>query len=141
MLIYHTHPPTTEFIDWITSPYVLPHTAQEWKATLKQLIMFSLIWLIPNIISSNLIASIMDDLQFLVPPNIFLSSSYPKSNKYERACLRFKKILSLIIFWLTGMCCLSQIWTLTYYIKLSLTQNFESFINIYLVLKKSLKTN
>lgn len=79
----------------------------------------------------------MDDLpQFLVPPNIFLSSSYPKSNEYERACLRFKKILSLIIFQLTGMCCLHQMWTLTFYIKLSLTQNFESFLNSYLALKK-----
>ena len=68
-----------------------------------------------------------------VKSNLF--NSYLKSNNL-RASLGFMKISSLIIFQLTGMCCLHQMWTLTYYIKLSLTQNFESFLNSYLALKK-----
>ena len=40
---------------------------------------------VPNIISGNLTASISDHLpQFLVAPNIFFNTSYPKSNNYER---------------------------------------------------------
>ena len=65
----------------------------------------------------------------------FFNSSYLKSNNL-RACLGFTKISTLIIFQLTGMCCLHQMWTLPYYIKLSLTQNFASFLYSYLALKK-----
>ena len=45
---------------------------------------------VPNIISGNLTASISDHLpQFLVAPNIFFNTSYPKSNNYERDWSRF----------------------------------------------------
>ena len=45
---------------------------------------------VPNIISGNLTASILDHLpQFQVAPNIFFNASYPKSNNYERDWPRF----------------------------------------------------
>ena len=45
---------------------------------------------VPNIISGNLTASISDHLpQFLVAPNIFFNTSYPKSNNYEKDWSRF----------------------------------------------------
>ena len=45
---------------------------------------------VPNIISGNLTASILEHLpSFLVTPNIFLNVSYPKSNNYERDPSRF----------------------------------------------------
>ena len=45
---------------------------------------------VPNIISGNLAASVLDHLpQFLVAPNIFFNASYPKSNNYERDWSRF----------------------------------------------------
>ena len=45
---------------------------------------------VPNIISGNLTASILDHLpQFPVAPNIFFNASYPKSNIYEGDLSRF----------------------------------------------------
>ena len=45
---------------------------------------------VPNIISSNLTASISDHFpQFLVAPNIFFNSSYHISNNYEKDWSRF----------------------------------------------------
>ena len=60
---------------------------------------------VPNIISDNLTAFILDHLlQFLVAPNIFFNASYPKSNNYERDWSRYdQENFYLIVFQLNGI--------------------------------------
>ena len=81
------HAPTNEFLDSLSSHMFLPHIVQPTRisTTSKTLIdIFSNIH-IPSSVSGNLTSSISDHLpQFLIVPDIFLNSSPPKSNIYER---------------------------------------------------------
>ena len=76
LLNYDIHPPTNEFLDFLSSHCFLPHILQPSRVTTncKTLIddIFSNM-AVPNIISGNLTVSILCHLpQFLVAPNIFL---------------------------------------------------------------------
>ena len=92
LLNYDIHPPTNEFLDSLLSHYFLPHILQPSKVTTNSKTLTDNIFsnmAVPNIISGNLAASILDQLpQFLVAPNIFFNASYPKSN-CERDWSRF----------------------------------------------------
>ena len=93
LLNYDIHPPTNEFLDSLLSHYFLPHILQPSKVTTNSKTLTYNIFsnmAVPNIISGNLTASILDHLpQFLVAPNIFFNAFYPKSNNYERDWSRF----------------------------------------------------
>ena len=92
LLNYDIHAPTNEFSDSLSSRNFLPHILEPSRVTTnsKTLIDIFSNMAVPNIISGNLTASILDHLpQFLVAPNIFFNASYPKSNIYERDWLRF----------------------------------------------------
>ena len=92
-LNYDIHPPTNEFLDSLSSHYFLPHILQPSGVTTNPKTLIHNIFsnmAVPSIISGNLTASISDHLrQFLVVPNIFLNTSYPKSNNYKRDWSRF----------------------------------------------------
>ena len=92
LLNYDIHLPTNEFLDSLSSHYFLPHILQPSRVTTnsKTLIDISSNMAVPNIISGDLTASILDHLpQFFVAPIIFFNASYPKSNNYERDWARF----------------------------------------------------
>ena len=93
LLNYDIHPPTNEFLDSLLSHYFLPHILQPSKVTTNSKTLTYNIFsnmAVPNIISGNLTASILDHLpQFLVAPNIFFNAFYPKSSNYERDWSRF----------------------------------------------------
>ena len=76
---YDIHPPTSEFLDFLSSHYFLLHILQPSRATTKFRTLIDNIFCnfaVPNIISSNLTASISDHLpQFLLTPNIFFNAS------------------------------------------------------------------
>ena len=72
LLNYDFHPPTNDFLDSLSSHYFLPHIYLVYMA-------------VPNIITGNLTASILDHLaQFLVVPNIFFNAFCLKPNSYEK---------------------------------------------------------
>ena len=93
LLNYGIHPPTNEFLDSLSSYYFLAHILQPSRVTTNSKTLIYNIFsnmAVPNIISSNLTASISDHFpQFLVAPNIFFNSSYHKSNNYEKDWSRF----------------------------------------------------
>ena len=93
LLNYDIHPPTNEFLDSFSSHYFLPHILQPSRVTTNSKTLIDNVFsnmAVPNIISGNLTASISDHLpQFLVAPNIFFNTSYPKSNNYEKDWSRF----------------------------------------------------
>ena len=93
LLNYDIHPPTNEFLDSLSSHYFLPHILQPSRVTTNSKTLTDNIFsnmAVPNIISGNLTASILDHHpQFLVAPNVFFNASYPKSNNYERDWSRF----------------------------------------------------
>ena len=81
LLKYDKHAPTNEFLDSLSSHMFLPHIVQPTRISTTSKT------LIDNIFSNihTLTKSISDDLpQFLIVPDIFLNSSPPKSNIYER---------------------------------------------------------
>ena len=74
MLNYDIHPPSSEFLDSLSSYYFLPHIVQPSRVNFKTLTdkIFSNM-VVPNITSGNLTASISDHPpQFLGARNIFL---------------------------------------------------------------------
>ena len=88
LLKFDKHAPSNEFLDSLFSHMFLPHIAQPTRisTTFKTVIdnIFSNIYT-PSSVSGNLTSSISDHFpQFLIIPNIFLNSSPPKSNIYER---------------------------------------------------------
>ena len=89
-----------EFLDSLLSHYFLPHILQFSKVTGNSKTLIDNIFsnmAVPNITSGNLTASISDHLpQFLVAPNTFFNSSYPKSNNYERDWSRFDQENSVL---------------------------------------------
>ena len=93
LLNYEIHPPTNEFLDSLSSHYFLPDILKPSIVTTNSKTLIDNIFskmAVPNIISGNLTASILDHLpQFLVAPNIFFNASYSKSNNYERDWSRF----------------------------------------------------
>ena len=93
LLNYDIDPPTNEFLDSLSSNYFLPNILQNSRVTTNSKTLIDNIFsnmAVPNIISGNLTASISDHLpQFLVVPNIFFNTSYPKSNNYEKDWSRF----------------------------------------------------
>ena len=96
MLNHDILPPTNEILDSLSSHYLFPHILQLSRVTTnsKTLIdnIFSNIAVL-SIISGNLTGSILNHIpQFLADPNIFLNTSYPKSNNYERGWSRFYQV-------------------------------------------------
>ena len=89
-----------EFLDSLLSHYFLLHILQFSKVTGNSKTLIDNIFsnmAVPNITSGNLTASISDHLpQFLVAPNTFFNSSYPKSNNYERDWSRFDQENSVL---------------------------------------------
>ena len=91
--IFLLHPPTNEFLDSLLSHKFLSHILQAAKVygnskTVTDNSCSNMA--LPNIISGNSTATLSYHfLQFLIAPNIFLTSSTPISNKYERDWSRF----------------------------------------------------
>ena len=98
---------------------------------------------VPNIISGNLTASILDHLpQFLVAPNIFFNASNPKSNKYERDWPRFdQEHFVLHYFSVEWDKFLLSPNTNTEKSYKTFLEKFESLLDTYAPLKKFLKIN
>ena len=87
-LKYGEYAPTSEFLDSLSSHIFLPNIVQpnSISTTSKTLIynIFSNI-VTPSHVSGNLTSPVSDHLpQFIIVPDIFLNSSPPKSNIYER---------------------------------------------------------
>ena len=87
-LKYDEYAPTSEFLDSLSSHIFLPNIVQpnSISTTSKTLIynIFSNI-VTPSHVSGNLTSPVSDHLpQFIIVPDIFLNSSPPKSNIYER---------------------------------------------------------
>ena len=93
LLNYDIHPPTDEFLDFLSTHYLPPHILQPSRVTTNSKTLIDNIFsnmAVPNISCGNLTASISDHLpQILVAPNVFFSTSYHKSNNYERDWSRF----------------------------------------------------
>ena len=92
LLNYDTRPPTNKFLDLLYLITLNPiyYSPRGQKGIQKNLLrIFSLIWLL-RIIFGNIAAPNFDHLpQFIVIPNIYFNSSYPRSNKYERDWSKF----------------------------------------------------
>ena len=104
LLNYDIPPPTNEFLDSLSSHYFHTHILQPSRVITNSKTLIDNIFsniAVPYINSANLTASISDHLpQFLVAPNIFFNTSYPKSNNYKRDLSRFDQenfVLSWII--------------------------------------------
>ena len=93
--IFLLHPPTNKFLYSFLSHKFLSHILQAAKIyrNSKTLIDNSCSNMaLPNIISGNSAAALSYHFpQFLIAPNIFLTSSAPISNKYERDWSRFRQ--------------------------------------------------
>ena len=98
---------------------------------------------VPNIISGNLTAPILDHLpQFLVAPNIFFNASYPKSNNYERDWSRFDQenfVLDFFSVEWDNILLLPNTDTEKSY--KAFLEKFESLLDTYAPLKKFMKIN
>ena len=93
LLNYDIPPPTNEVLDSLPSHYFHPHILQPSRVITNSKTLLDNIFsniAVPYINSANLTASISDHTpQFLVAPNIFFNTSYPKSNNYKRDLSRF----------------------------------------------------
>ena len=88
LLNYNEHNQTNEFLDFLTSKSFIPLILQPTRTTSRSNTLIDNIFsnvIDPDIISSNLTASISDHLpQFFIIPNKFVKISGNKSNIYER---------------------------------------------------------
>ena len=83
LLNYDIHCPTNVFQDSLSSHILQPSRVTINSKTLIDNIFSNMT--VPSIISGYLSASMSDDLpQFLVAPDIFFNTSYPRPNNYER---------------------------------------------------------
>ena len=98
---------------------------------------------VPNFISVNLTASILDHFpQFLVAPKVFFNASYPKSNNYEKDWSKFDQenfVLDYFSIEWDNFLLSSNTHTEKSYN--TFLENFQSLLDIYAPLKKFLKIN
>ena len=93
----------------------------------KTLIFSSMI--LPNIISGNLTTTLSEHLpRPFIAPNIFLNSSTPRSDKYERDLI--KKTLFLIIVQLVGIIWLASNMNVDNLFK-NFIEKFDSLLNTF----------
>ena len=144
LLSYDIHPPTNEFLDFLSSHYFLAHILQPSRVTTNSKTLIDNIFsnmAVLNIISGNLTSSILDHLpEFLVAYNIFFNASYPKSNNYERDWPRFdQENFVLDYFSVEWDNFLLSSNTSTEKSYKTFLEKFESLLDTYAPLKKIIK--
>ena len=93
---YNEHNQTNELLYYLASKSLIPLTLQPTRITTHSNILINKIFLIvidPDIISSNLTATISDYLsQFAIVPNMFGNILGSKSNIHERDWFKFDRV-------------------------------------------------
>ena len=97
----------------------------------------------PNIISDNLTATLSDHLpQFVIATNIFLNSFFLRFNKYERDWSRFDQENFILHYFSIDWDNLPLAPNMNVeHLYKTVTGKFDSLLNTYAPLKKSLKIN